>query len=248
MIEEIISNPKVKYVANESNKGIAFALNQASKIALKEKNDFLLAMDQDSIADKDLIINYKRFLIDTDRKQIGILAPTIQYLPDVATKPIPIEKEVKVAITSGCLLNLNSYLQTGPFKAELFIDYVDFEYCLRLRKSGFKIIQLSDAKISHNLGELEKRNFIFRMIYITHHSPIRYYYRTRNRLYVGMRYFIRFPSFAIVDSFIFLNEVVKLIFYENEKLKKLKMISLGLLDFFFGKYGSFKRLHKIGEK
>lgn len=239
----MISNPKVKYMANESNFGIAYALNQAAKIALKEKSDFLLTMDQDSIADSDLIKNYKNFLGKNDKDLIGMIAPTIQYLPELKTKPIPIEKEVEVAITSGCLLNLDSHTKTGPFKDELFIDYVDFEYCLRLRKLGFKIIQLGEAKIYHNLGQLEKRKFIFKKIYVTHHYPIRYYYRTRNRLFVAKKYFMTFPIFVIKDWFIFLNEFIKILFFEKKKSLKLKMSGYGIFDFLFMRYGKFEDVH-----
>lgn len=35
---------------------------------------------------------------------------------------------------------------------DLFIDSVNHEYCLRLQKNGYKVIQLNTAIFEHNLG------------------------------------------------------------------------------------------------
>lgn len=241
-LDELTSLPDVTYVCNGQNLGIAYALNQAANIAINKDYDYLLTMDQDSLADKDLIKNYNIFLSSIDQTEIGILAPSVQYLPEVGDEKITENKEVNTAITSGCLLNIKAYIKAGPFKEELFIDYVDFEYCLRLRKIGFKIIQIAAAKIYHQLGVLQKRKLI-KSIFVTNHSPERYYYRTRNRSYVNKRYFISFPLFTLKDFLIFMNEIIKLLFYENKKLMKLKMIYWGWSDFLFCKYGKIKHNH-----
>ena len=53
-------------------------------------------------------------------------------------------------MTSGSFLNLKVYKEAGPFVDKLFIDYVDFEYCLRLKKKGFKIYKLNNTYMQHN--------------------------------------------------------------------------------------------------
>ena len=244
LLNELISNPKVKYIANNTNLGIAHALNQAATIVKKDDYDFLLTMDQDSSADSNLIENYNYFLLSNDFSKIGILAPVPSYIPETSKENVQSVKELDVAITSGCLLNLSVYEKSGPFKDDLFIDYVDFEYCLRLKKKGFKIVQISKAKIYHQLGNLEKHHFIFKPIYVTHHLPIRYYYRTRNRLFVAKKYILSFPAFVLKDFFIFINEILKIIFLENNKCLKIKRIIRGLMDYIKNKYGKFENIHK----
>ena len=140
-------------------------------------------------------------------------------------------------------MNLSAYKKVGPFNEDLFIDYVDFEYCLRLRKKGFKVLQLGVAKIYHQLGQLEKRNFIFKTIYVTHHSSIRYYYRTRNRLFVTKKFILSFPLFVLKDFFIFINELVKIVLFEKNKMSKLKILTYGVSDFLLGRYGKFEDIH-----
>jgi rhamnosyltransferase len=236
LCNKLILSSKVKYIANGMNLGIAQALNQAAVLAQQDKFSFLLMMDQDSSADSELIKYYVKYLSSNDISKLGMLAPVPIYSPEITNADYPIFKEVEVAITSGCLVNLKVYDKAGPFDEKLFIDYVDFEYCLRLRKMGFSIIQIGKANIYHQLGNLEKRKFIFKKIYVTDHSPIRYYYRTRNRLYVAKKYFKTFPAFILKDFVVFLNELLKILLYETHKLFKIKSIVQGVMDFLNGRY------------
>lgn len=242
ILGDIIKSHKTKYCFMEKNSGIATAINRAASYALENGFDFLLTMDQDTSVDPDFIESYKKFLSSNKFTQIGLLAPVPFY-----TEPGKITKtetgEIDAVITSGSLLNLRIFEKVGPFFEKLFIDYVDFEYCLRIRRFGFKIIQIKDAKIYHQLGNLEKHSFLFKTIYVTHHSPLRYYYRTRNRMYVGSKYLFSFPKFVMKDFFVFFNELVKIICFEKEKMKKIKMILLGLIDFISNRYGKFESIH-----
>jgi rhamnosyltransferase len=243
LCNKLILSSKVKYIANEMNLGIAHALNQAVVLAKQDNFSFLLMMDQDSSADSELIRYYADYLSSNDISKLGILSPVVVYLPEIINTDSTSIKEIEVAITSGCLLNLNASQKSGPFDEKLFIDYVDFEYCLRLRKMGFSIIQIGKAKIYHQLGNLEKRDFLFKTIYVTHHLPTRYYYRTRNRLYVDKKYISSFPLFVLKDFFVFLNELLKIIFFEEKKSLKIKLILYGFYDFLLSKYGKFENIH-----
>lgn len=236
LYHKLILHPKLKYIFNKENVGVACALNQAVELAKQNNYSFLLTMDQDSLADADLVKHYVDYLSSNDISKLGMLAPVPIYYPEMTNQDYPISKEVDVAITSGCLVNLNVYEKVDPFDEKLFIDYVDFEYCLRLRKMGFSIIQIGKAKIYHQLGNLEKRKFIFMPIYVTHHSPERYYYRTRNRLYVAKKYIQTFPAFIFKDFLVFLNEFLKILLYEKQKMKKIRSILLGGTDFLMGRY------------
>jgi rhamnosyltransferase len=163
LCDKLILSSNVKYIANEMNLGIAHALNQSAVLAQQNNFEFLLLMDQDSSADSELIKYYVEYLSSNDISKLGMLAPVPIYNPEIRNADYPISKEIDVAITSGCLVNLKVYEKAGPFDEKLFIDYVDFEYCLRLRKMGFSIIQIGKANIYHQLGNLEKRKFIFKI-------------------------------------------------------------------------------------
>lgn len=238
----LIQNKKVEYIFHSKNLGISKALNIGATKALNEGFNFLLTMDQDTSIDSKLIDNYKNFLLSTSFNNIGMITPIPSYIPNGKKEKIKI-KEMNVAITSGSLLNLNAFEKVGPYLEDLFIDYLDFEYCLRLRKNGYKIIQLSSCNIRHQLGNLERRYFLFKPIFVTHHSPIRYYYRTRNRLYVAKNYITSFPLFVLKDIFIFINELIKIAFFEDEKTAKFKMVVFGVIDFLKKRYGKFESIY-----
>lgn len=226
----------LEYIYNEKNLGIAMALNIAAEIAISKGYNFLLIFDQDSFPHDKFIEKYEGFLNDKYNQKIGILTPHFLY-KNYRSKIAKKNHTVKSAMTSGSLLNLNAYKATGPFLNKLFIDYVDFEYCLRLLKRGFEIWKVKDAFLYHNLGEIETRKFLFKDITVTNHSPLRYYYRTRNRFYLAKKYFFFFPLIILRDQIIFLNELVKILLYEDFKKDKVKMIFKGVIDFMKNKYG-----------
>jgi GT2 family glycosyltransferase len=47
-------------------------------------------------------------------------------------------------MSSGNLLNLAAFKQVGAYNESFFIDYVDHEYCLRLKKKRFSILTLKN--------------------------------------------------------------------------------------------------------
>jgi rhamnosyltransferase len=60
--------------------------------------------------------------------------------------------EVRTCITSGALTNLDLWKKLDGFDEQMFIDSVDFEYCYRVRKAGYKVIQTDQVQLSHSIG------------------------------------------------------------------------------------------------
>ena len=239
LFTKFVWQDKVKYIFNGKNFGIAAALNKGAEIAMAFEADYLLMLDQDTIINSTFLEVYGNFLDENIDNKIGELTPTIIYDSDFQENIESSPKEIEVAITSGTLLNLQVFKTIGQFKTNLFIDYVDFEYCLRLRKNGYKVIQIPSAQINQRLGDLESKKILFKTVYVSHHSPIRYYYRTRNRFYVAKKYFFTFPIFVIKDFAVFINEIFKIFMFEKEKWLKIKMIVFGLKDFLRNRFGKY---------
>ena len=55
-------------------------------------------------------------------------------------------------ITSGSLLALAVFRRVGPMREDFFIDAVDFQYCLRLRRHGYKVIETLLPTLIHPIG------------------------------------------------------------------------------------------------
>jgi rhamnosyltransferase len=142
-------------------------------------------------------------------------------------------------MTSGSLLDLRAYVKVGPFLDGLFIDFVDIEYCLRLRAAGFRIMRGGGAVLEHRVGEIITIPLGARGFHLTSHSPLRKYYKTRNRFYVADRYRDIFPFFRFRDMARFLLELVRLLIFEDEKVEKLRMMGKGYRDYRKGRLGKY---------
>ena len=233
----------VKVFYNEENLGIAAALNIGMKYALERGYTWVATFDQDSKPPPEFV---KRLLEPHDtypnKDHIAILSPVYR---DEATGTVfqhgeqngePFQ-EVVSTMTSGNLVKADALARVGLFEEDLFIDYVDHEFCLRARKSGFRVLESRTAILNHNLGETEKYTKFGLTFHATNHSPLRRYYNARNRLVVYRRYFTSEPRWVLKDVLGFFKEVSKIILVERDKEAKLKAVGQGLLHGFTGKMG-----------
>ena len=236
LIEEINSWKNIKYISHNCNKGIAAAFNLGAKEAIDEGFKYLLTMDQDSKATDGMIS--KLLYIMNNNSDLGLVAAD-HINPSFLIETNKISKEVLYTMASGNLVKLKAFQAVGGFLENLFIDHVDHEFCLRLNANGFKVIKTGDAVIIHRPGKTVKKKFLFVNLYPSYHSPIRLYYRTRNRLYVDQLYKKKFPEYVKEDRKNMLFELAGMLLYEQNLYQKIKMISLGFIHFrrnILGKY------------
>lgn len=205
----------------ETNIGVAAALNKGLQKAIDEGYDWLLTMDQDSVFEPGALKELKDVAFSS-RENIAIVSPFHFIKRPVKTSAI---EEVTITMTSGNLLRVSAARSVGMFEEKLFIDSVDNEYCLRLRKHGFRIIRVNRSILHHALGTLKKN--------IVTHPASRRYYITRNMLYVMKKYFPRlflFGSKELIKSF------VLILLIEDDKWSKIKAMFRGLSDFLKDRY------------
>ena len=228
-----------EYIFNGKNLGISKSLNLGAILAIKSGCDYILTMDQDTEATSNLV--KKLIEIHRNYKSVGIAAP---YPLNRIHKILPRDNsihQVNNVITSGALLSLRAYEKAGPFMEKLFIDYVDFEYCMRLKKKSYNVYQCNNAIIYHSVGNLVKWKLFGLNFYSTNHSPLRLYYRTRNRFYLRKLYLNDFKAFFKKDFKQLLKETLKIILVEHKKIEKLKMIIRGYWDYHKGVFGNYRK-------
>jgi rhamnosyltransferase len=238
----------------QSNEGIAKALNVACGIAVSHGCEWLLTMDQDSSFDPGGVADMIGHIDEVKRifPGIGIISPNHKVHEEASLKVYTADKgivlpeaqhyiEVKVTMTSGNLLNLGAYAAAGPFADQLFIDHVDHEYCLRLRKHQYRIVQLNSVYLNHALGSFEVRSFLGKKLKISNHNYQRRYYITRNGLYVSKHYFSldRVICLDILKN-IFFFDMIKILFFEQKKWLKIKAVWLGICHFAINRYGKYE--------
>jgi rhamnosyltransferase len=121
----------------------------------------------------------------------------------------------------------------GPFRDDFFIDFVDNEYCLRLRREGYRVLRANRAILEHAVGDITR----YGPIIATNHSPLRRYYKTRNRFVVFREYLSTFPGHCLFDLVRLTKEIGSIILFEDEKWAKLRMMWRGWRDCQSGKMG-----------
>lgn len=241
----LFTNKKIKYIPNNKNLGIAKALNIGANLAIENKYHYLLTMDQDSKFEpnglknlKLMIDNYKnnKNLVKEfgkDSEKIGIFSPVhvINHNPSImGMSDKDYDSPINV-MTSGNIINLNIYKEINGFKDWFFIDCVDFEYCLNIRKHGYNIIRNNKIILNHELGNYVEKKFLGKTYSTFEHNHIRRYYIVRNRHYLYDLYVNDFKEYCELEKKCTKREFKLVWLCEKNKLKKTFYMIKGYFDY-----------------
>ena len=249
--EKMFKNNKIRYISNNGNKGIANALNVGAQEAIKTDSEWLLTMDQDSSFKNNSLKKMIDFLNELKNGKmmgevLGFSYDELGVLSALQRTEINKNDKLKgldyplVVMTSGNLINLNVYKKIGGFKDLFFIDAVDFEYCLNVKKHKYEVVQMNTAELNHHLGNIQKKRFLGKTLYVTNHNAIRRYYITRNRHYLFDLYNKDFLDYCAIELGRTRSELIKIILFEKDKIKKIKAIYRGYKDYKKGIKGEMK--------
>ncbi|MDF2849830.1 MAG: glycosyl transferase family 2 [Sphingobacterium multivorum] len=226
--EAVLDYSHVGIIMNKENLGIAKALNQGLNYAEKNSFDYILTMDQDSSFVGSIQPLFDGFSIS---ERVAVVCPSIfdvnSHNYDLATSEY---QKVFLAITSGCLCKVESLLKVGGFEDKLFIDYVDFEICLRLQTHHFLILRSREAVLNHSLGESRVYKLAGIKFISTNHNSLRRYYNARNRIFLARKYGRKYPKLIFGNLISFFKTQLIIVFFEKNKKAKLKAVWKGIAD------------------
>ena len=233
----VVAFPNVILIANTENVGIAKALNQQCVEAYKARYNWILTLDQDTICSIRFIFLLSRYI---DREDAGIICPAVRYegwdSAEIQTFSSDCE-EVKACMTSGSLTRIEAWKKISGFREEYFIDFVDNEFCMKLRLAQYKIIRVNTCAMCHQLGESGVFNFLGLVkIKYTRHAPWRFYYMIRNNRVFIEEYKDHLPVYKEYLKLWYI--LSKGILFAKEKRKTVHFICAGYRD---------GRAHKLGK-
>ncbi|MGX9688330.1 glycosyltransferase [Deinococcus wulumuqiensis] len=245
---DLIDMDSIHVIRNKRNLGIAEALNIGKSYLIDINCSVIFTFDQDSmIGDNYVDLMLGELNRSKEKYSVGVLAPNFfdvnsktnarfTYLDAKSIKSFTID-DMKgdtaissFAITSGACYPVSSLLLTGDFINELFIDHVDSEYCLRLQKYGLNTIIAGSITIRHSVGERTIKQLGPLTIKPNNHNAFRRYHISRNGIIVQKLYSDSFPPFARLNFMRTVHELISVIFYEDEKISKLRAITVGLYE------------------
>jgi rhamnosyltransferase len=227
-------------IENGENLGIAEGLNQGILWARNEDYPWVILLDQDSkITDGFVNQLFAAWHAHPARERVASMHP--KYVdPNTGLEPSFLRAEdggPMTSMTSGALMPMWIFDKIGLFSAEYFIDQVDTEYCFRIRAAGYLVADSRDAVLLHATGFPERRHFLFFSFEPTHHSALRRYYLSRNRIAVYKRYFRVFPGMISRTMYYASRETLKCLVAERERPRKLRNFLLGTWDGIIGRMG-----------
>jgi len=239
MLKRISSDLGVYLVLNNNNMGVATALNNGFDFVnnCDYSYEWCLTMDQDTILYPHMVQNLIKAYKDCPfREEVGIIGSNYE---EHATGRILFNNkkenkswaEVEHLPTSGCLTSIPIFKFVGRFRDDLFIDYVDTEYCMRLKEYGFRVLISPNVNMKHPLGNYKfdkLYKFLFGRDMITNYPPIRHYYWTRNGIILIRERFWKNMKWAIKELYyLMIRRVMIVLLFEDLKIKKIRNIFLG---------------------
>jgi rhamnosyltransferase len=230
---------KMHYLGDGSNIGIAAAMNAG--VIWSEENGctHLLTLDQDSAFAEGALARYKDIISISSSEQIGIYGVNSISLSGPEFSSTNALLEVTDTISSGSIYPLSVFKQCGLFKAELFIDAVDYEFCYRVKRLGYKTVICTDVLMNHELGYPEKTRFGFSTV---NYSAFRTYYILRNQIAVWRAFpdlFQHKYKVTLVKDHLLLRSI-KIVLAEKDKINKLRAIIVGTIHGLKGRTGYYK--------
>jgi rhamnosyltransferase len=232
---------------NKENAGLAAALNTGIRRALlNEDYAWIATFDQDSRVSagfsEAMLAAYASCPFQEEVALVGprhVLSSERPAASPTQGDPTPLFQEITVTLQSGSLFSRSPLNNADLFEESFFIDYVDFEFCLRLRKRGFRIIEATRALLFHRVGTPTTHTFFNKTCMVFNHSPVRRYYAARNRLRVYARCLFSDPRWIGHDAWSWCKEIIKLILFEKDRLKKLAYMARGGWDALRGRSGVY---------
>lgn len=251
-IDTIASSCQIEVIWNKQNLGLATALNIGVRSALGSGNYFwIVTFDQDSQVSsgfRDAML--EAYTACPYRDRVGIIGPHhVLFHESASTDNLKgVAKslfcEATWVMQSGTFVSADIFHKIGFFDDSFFIDYVDIDFCLRLRKCGLRIIQARQAVVHHRLGDPSRHTIFGKTTTVYVHSELRRYYAARNRLRIYKRYLISDPRYIGHDAWSWFKEIVKLVLFEKNRGRKLSFIARGIWDALRGRNGMYAQSAK----
>jgi rhamnosyltransferase len=233
-------NPGFRLIENGKNLGIAEALNQGVRWAKSKGYPWVILFDQDSC----ITNGFVRQMLNTwdshpQRDRVASIHPRYFY-PETGIEMVVPRDGLGgpiLPMTSGALMPTWIFDKIGWFASEYFIDFVDWEYCFRIRAAGYLVADAPYARLLHAPGDPATRNILGHNFHLSHHNATRRYYISRNCIPFYSKYFLSFPRWVLRGVYGQFKDTIICLIAEENRAQKFRNILLGTWDGLTGRMG-----------
>ncbi len=243
----------ISYVPLGENRGIATAQNVGIRASMDAGYSHVLLLDQDSAlpqymvnklldAEGELVRAGEKvaavgpLFIDekTGKRSFAIRSARIG-VNRIAIDPSchePLQTDHLIA--SGALIRISVLQYIGMMRDDLFIDWVDIEWCMRAQYKGYRCYIIPHAIMRHSIGDGNVR-ILGKDINL--HSDLRNYYMIRNATYLlrlkSMRKWRVITAMKVIKYILFYS------LYSAHKRKTTVLLVRAFLDGATGRLGKY---------
>ncbi|WP_049974205.1 glycosyltransferase [Azospirillum sp. B4] len=241
-------------LSDAANIGLAAAQNRLMARALADGHDWLLLLDQDSVARPGLRAAFAAALALAPA-DTGLLAARNVEADGGPDSPWPdsprpespwvvsadgrrwavrtgfdgpLLPDLLLAPASGSLVAARAARACGPLRDDFFIDWVDVDYALRLRRAGFRLVAVRDALVDHRLGAATHVKAAGRAVAVTHHAASRRWFQARNAIWTWRLHGRAVPALTGWTLRILASTAIKIALLERGRVAKLAAFAGGL--------------------
>ncbi len=241
LLEIASVSPQLHIVSNRSNLGIAEALNQGIRLASDWGYKWVLTLDQDSEVAEGLLESLLA-VASSGLANIGVIGANYRDIRSGRSLADDGEvgeyEERTTVITSGSLINVEQFEKVGGFRADYFIDQVDHEYCLRIRRFGAKVLLSKKILMEHCVGEAGGVHVPI-IGALPEHSALRRYYMARNSVVTIKEFLFDEPSWSVRRAIRLLGGGVVIALFDCARVEKTAAFCQGIVDGLRGRMGKF---------
>lgn len=244
----------VSLIVLGDNLGIASAQNIGIERARALGIDYVVLFDQDSDPESDTLPNLINALsgLLMQQKQVACVGPS--YVDKRQNNPTPFIRveglslvrsscgsnadlvPVDHLIASGSVIPMKTLDVVGGMREELFIDYVDLEWCERAKFMGYQTYGVCAAKMEHALGD---DPISFMGTAYPARSPLRHYYMFRNAIWMYRQNYVRW-NWKVIDGLRLLRKYVFYTLFAKPRHVHFCMMTKGMWHGLIGKMGRYQ--------
>ena len=234
----------VTIIQNTENKGIGNAFNRGAEYALKKGFEWFITLDDNGKMGERMLgklLEAYDNLAEKEQAKTAIVAPNYTTL-----KGRVYEAEnpffVQTTVATGQMIKTKAWKEVKGFKEDLFIACVDHEFCFKILRAGYKTLLVPSTMLYATAGPKPiVRSLFGKKFVVPNYSPDRYYYTYRNSMYLYKMYWRHVPGWIIKNIISNKLTFLKILFFEEQKFKKILMIIQGCWDGLRNKLGKLKQ-------
>jgi GT2 family glycosyltransferase len=232
--------PQVRLVESTENLGPAAGFARGMEVALKATCDWVMPLNDDCYVESTTLAELLAVAVDVDHT-VGILAPAVRHgghddlgyvwrhYP-VPVRTLPGAESARVVAAdmvtfNAALIRTSAIRRWGLPRADYFMMWWEWEYCLRFRDHGLRVLVVPWARALHEtIGSAAGQ------------SPAwRGYYQSRNHLRFAL------DRGSMADGVFWLVREAKLaaavLLRGDQKIRRLRMRLVGAVDAVRGRMG-----------